>query len=112
MHHHARTQVATRPHPVAEMFATSTVAFGANVGASAAPGRRRVLPPRPGGIYALKPIGRSPAYMQKEEPKEKRNPVVNLFGNGEAKARIAQLKYELENGTCPRVLQRRDRHVH
>ena len=52
-----------------------------------------------GGVYALKPIGRSPAYFKKPEEKPKgRNPVVNLFGNGEAKARIAQLEYELETG--------------
>lgn len=76
-----------------------------------APGRRSTTtrPARalPGGIYALKPIGRSPAYFKKPDENEQRqstrNPVLNLFGNGDAKARIAQLEYELETGTYVRV---------
>lgn len=54
---------------------------------------------RPGGVYALKPIGRSPAFYKKEEKQSSRRPlatVANLFGGGEAKAKIGQLEYELE----------------
>jgi hypothetical protein len=72
-----------------------------------APGRRSSRNHRlpAGGIYALKPIGKSPAYFKKPDESEKtktRNPVVNaLFGAGaETKARIARLEYELETGAC------------
>jgi uncharacterized small protein (DUF1192 family) len=52
----------------------------------------------PRGIYALKPIGRSPAYFRKKSHwEEKKSFVVSLFGGGDAKIRIAALEYELDN---------------
>lgn len=76
-----------------------TTAVFVRAGTVVAPGARRLPRPR-GGVFALKPIGRSPAFYPKAdepEPRE-RSAVARLFGGGakEAKARIAQLEYELE----------------
>ena len=75
-----------------------TTAVSVRSGTVVAPGARRLPRPR-GGVFALKPIGRSPAFYPKaDEPEPKRSAVARLFGGGakDAKARIAQLEYELE----------------
>ena len=75
------------------------VSASVRAGTLVAPGgsRRGTSPARPRGVFALKPIGTSPAFYRKPEPAEKpKSTVARLFGGGEQKARIAQLEYELE----------------
>jgi len=78
-----------------------------------APGasRRASAPSLTPRVFAMKPIGRSPAFYapkiadgdasksssSKSLKSRSRGPVVaRLFGNGDAKAKIAELEYELE----------------